>query len=252
VSAHQPSHLAASRGEPSYVWRDGQERRLRMIRHWVDLHGACVLEAGCGVGAYSSQIGRRYSSCVEAFDIEFERVREARRDTPHAVVAAAEAVPYRSDLFDLVISNEVIEHVQDDRAAVREMVRVLRPGGRLVLFCPNRWYPVEQHGWYWRGEYRFGNIPLINYLPDRWRDRLVPHVRTYTARRLRRLFDGLPVRIVHHSRIFGGYDNIIYRYPHAGRWLRDLLYLAERTPLRVLALSHLLVVEKLDERAPAP
>ncbi len=252
MSAHQPSHLAASRGEPSYVWRDGQERRLRMIRHWVDLHGACVLEAGCGVGAYSSQIGRRYSSCVEAFDIEFERVREARRDTPHAVVAAAEAVPYRSDLFDLVISNEVIEHVQDDRAAVREMVRVLRPGGRLVLFCPNRWYPVEQHGWYWRGEYRFGNIPLINYLPDRWRDRLVPHVRTYTARRLRRLFDGLPVRIVHHSRIFGGYDNIIYRHPHAGRWLRDLLYLAERTPLRVLALSHLLVVEKLDERAPAP
>lgn len=252
MSAHQPSHLAASRGEPSYVWRDGQERRLRMIRHWVDLHGACVLEAGCGVGAYSSQIGRRYSSCVEAFDIEFERVREARRDTPHAVVAAAEAVPYRSNLFDLVISNEVIEHVQDDRAAVREMVRVLRPGGRLVLFCPNRWYPVEQHGWYWRGEYRFGNIPLINYLPDRWRDRLVPHVRTYTARRLRRLFDGLPVRIVHHSRIFGGYDNIIYRHPHAGRWLRDLLYLAERTPLRVLALSHLLVVEKLDERAPAP
>lgn len=252
MSTHQPSHLAASRGEPSYVWRDGQERRLRMIRHWVDLHGACVLEAGCGVGAYSSQIGRRYSSCVEAFDIEFERVREARRDTPHAVVAAAEAVPYRSNLFDLVISNEVIEHVQDDRAAVREMVRVLRPGGRLVLFCPNRWYPVEQHGWYWRGEYRFGNIPLINYLPDRWRDRLVPHVRTYTARRLRRLFDGLPVRIVHHSRIFGGYDNIIYRHPHAGRWLRDLLYLAERTPLRVLALSHLLVVEKLDERAPAP
>mgnify|MGYP001157752153 FL=1 len=252
MSAHQPSHLAASRGEPSYVWRDGQERRLRMIRHWVDLHGACVLEAGCGVGAYSSQIGRRYSLCVEAFDIEFERVREARRDTPHAVVAAAEAVPYRANLFDLVISNEVIEHVQDDRAAVREMVRVLRPGGRLVLFCPNRWYPVEQHGWYWRGKYRFGNIPLINYLPDRWRDRLVPHVRTYTARRLRRLFDGLPVRIVHHSRIFGGYDNIIYRHPHAGRWLRDLLYLAERTPLRVLALSHLLVVEKLDERAPAP
>jgi len=61
---------------------------------------------------------------------------------------------------------------------------------------------------------------------------------------VRRLFDGLPVRIVHHGRIFGGYDNIIYRYPHLGRWLRDTLYLLERTPLRVLALSHLVVVEK--------
>ncbi|NLE49903.1 MAG: class I SAM-dependent methyltransferase [Chloroflexi bacterium] len=247
MSAHTPSHLAAARGEPSYVWRDGQERRLRMINHWVDLHGACVLEAGCGLGTYSSQIRRRYSLCVEAFDIEHERIKFARQDTPHAVVAAAEAIPYRSNVFDLVISNEVIEHVGDDRAAVEEMVRVLRPGGRIVLFCPNRWYPVEQHGWYRRGEYRFGNIPLINYLPDRWRDRLAPHVRTYTARKLRRLFDGLPVKIVHHSRIFGGYDNIIYRHPHAGRWLRDLLYLAERTPLRILGLSHLLVVEKVAE-----
>jgi SAM-dependent methyltransferase len=244
MSAHRPSNLAAARGEPSYVWRDGQERRLRMIGHWTRLPGARVLEAGCGVGAYSSQIRRRYSLFVEAFDLEPERVREARADTPHALVAAAESLPYRANLFDVVLSNEVIEHVADDRQAVAEMVRVLKPGGRIVLFCPNRWYPVEQHGHFWRGEYHFGNTPLINYLPDRWRNRLAPHVRAYTARGLRRLFDGLPVRIVHHGRIFGGYDNIIQRHPHLGRWLRDTLYLLERTPLRVLALSHLLIAEK--------
>lgn len=247
MSAHHPSSLAAARGEPSYVWRDGQERRLRMIGHWTKLPGARVLEAGCGVGAYSSQIRRRYSLFVEAFDLEIERVHQARADTPHALVAAAEHLPYRANLFDIVLSNEVIEHVADDRRAVAEMVRVLKPGGRIVLFCPNRWYPVEQHGHFWRGEYHFGNTPLINYLPDRWRNRLAPHVRTYTARGVRRLFDGLPVRIVHHGRIFGGYDNIIYRYPHLGRWLRDTLYLLERTPLRVLALSHLVVVEKTGE-----
>ena len=246
MSAHHPSSLAAARGEPSYVWRDGQERRLRMVGHWTKLPGARVLEAGCGVGAYSSQIRRRYSLFVEAFDLEIERVRQARADTPHALVAAAEHLPYRANLFDVILSNEVIEHVTDDRRAVAEMVRVLKPGGRIVLFCPNRWYPVEQHGHFWRGEYHFGNTLLINYLPDRWRNRLAPHVRTYTARGVRRLFEGLPVRIVHHGRIFGGYDNIIYRYPHLGRWLRDTLYLLERTPLRVLALSHLLVVEKLS------
>jgi len=244
MSVHHPSSLAAARGEPSYIWRDGQERRLRMIGHWVDLNGAWVLEAGCGVGAYSSQIRRRFSLTVEAFDVELARVRAAREDTPHALMAAAEALPYRSNLFDAILSNEVIEHVQDDRAAVAEMVRALKPGGRIVLFCPNRWYPVEQHGHYWKGEYHFGNTPLINYLPDRWRNRLAPHVRTYTARGVRRLFDGLPVKIVHHSRIFGGYDNIIRRYPHLGRWMRNALYALERTPFRILGLSHLVVVEK--------
>ena len=244
MSSRRPSPLAAARGEPSYVWRDGQERRLRMIGQWSKLNSAAFLEAGCGMGAYSSQVRHRFSLDVEAFDLEFERVRAANVDTPHALVAAAEALPYRSNLVDTILSNEVIEHVGDDRAAVAEMVRVLKPGGRIVLFCPNRWYPVEQHGHYWKGRYHFGNTPLINYLPDRWRNQLAPHVRTYTARRIRHLFDGLPVRIIHHSRIFGGYDNIIRRYPHLGRWMRNTLYLLERTPFRFFGLSHLLVVEK--------
>lgn len=218
-----------------------------MLGHWVELGSARFLEVGCGVGAYSSQVRRRFSLDVEAFDVEFDRIRSAREDTPHALVAAAEALPYRSNWFDAVFSNEVIEHVQDDRAAVAEMVRVLKPGARIVLFCPNRWYPVEQHGHYWRGQYHFGNTPLINYLPDRWRNRLAPHVRTYTARGVRRLFDGLPVKIVYHSRVFGGYDNIIHRYPHLGRWMRNTLYALERTPFRVVGLSHLLVVEKMRE-----
>jgi 2-polyprenyl-3-methyl-5-hydroxy-6-metoxy-1,4-benzoquinol methylase len=208
------------------------------------LQDAVVLEAGCGMGMYSSQIRRRYSPHVEAFDVESERVQVAQQATPHALVAAAEYLPYASNRFDTILSNEVIEHVADDRLAAAEMVRVLKPGGRIVLFCPNRWYPVEQHGHYWRGKYHFGNTPLINYLPDRWRNQLAPHVRTYTARKIRRLFDDQPVKIVHHTRIFGGYDNIVYRYPRLGRWLRGTLYAFENTPLRVVGLSHLLVIEK--------
>ena len=240
-----PSDLAALRGEPSYVWRAGQERRLQMIARWGKLDSARVLEAGCGVGMYTSQIRRRYTPDVEAFDIEAARVKEASLDTPHALISAAEYLPYKANTFDTIISNEVLEHVTDDQMAVREMVRILKPGGRIIIFVPNRWYPVEQHGHYWRGQYHFGNTPFINYLPDALRNRLAPHVRTYTRRGLRRLFEGCPVKIVHHSRIYGGYDNIIAQLGTPGRIIRGTLHSFENTPLDIFGLSHLLVVEKI-------
>jgi SAM-dependent methyltransferase len=239
------SSLAAQRGEPSYVWRDGQERRLQMIARWAKLADARVLEAGGGIGTYASQISRRYpTASVEMFDIEAERVQEARREMPHAIIAAAESLPYPGDYFDTILSSDVIEHVADDRLAALEMVRVLRPGGRLILFTPNRWYPFETHGHYWRGKYHFGNTPLINYLPDVLRNQLAPHVRTYTARGLHRLFNGCPVQVVAHQRIFAGYDNIIARFGRPGRLIRDALYRLEGTPLDVWAYSHVLVIEK--------
>jgi hypothetical protein len=116
----------------------------------------------------------------------------------------------------------------------------------MVIFCPNRGYPFETHGIFWRGQYHFGNIPLVNYLPRRLRDRLAPHVRVYTQRDLEVLFDGLPVRVITRTVIFGAYDNLISRWPRLGRTLRAILQGLEHTPLRIFGLSHFWVVEKKD------
>jgi SAM-dependent methyltransferase len=235
---------AALRGVPSYVWRAGQERRLQMVLRWAKLEDARVLDAGGGIGMYASQIRQRFSPHVELFEIELDYAKQAQQDTPHALVAAAEFLPYPEAYFDTVISNEVIEHVADDARAMREMIRVLRPGGRAVIFCPNRWYPFETHGHYWQGTYHFGNTPLINYLPDLLRDKLAPHVRAYSASDLQRLLEGGPVKVLRHQRIYGGYDNIIARLGHSGRILRNTLHALEGTPLDTWGLSHLLVLEK--------
>jgi ubiquinone/menaquinone biosynthesis C-methylase UbiE len=236
--------LAALLVVPSLVWRAGQERRLQMIARWVKLENAVVLEHGCGVGMYSAQLRQRYTPQVEAFDIEVERVRDAQTATPHALVAAAENLPYRSNSFDAVITQDVLEHVADDRRSAQEIVRVLKPGGRAFVLVPNRWYPFETHGHYWRGKYHFGNTPLINYLPDVMRNQLAPHVRAYTAQGLRRLFEQTPVRVITHHRVYGGYDNIIARFGAAGRALRTTLQTMEGSFLDTWGLAHVLVIEK--------
>ncbi|MBX3064162.1 MAG: class I SAM-dependent methyltransferase [Anaerolineae bacterium] len=241
-----PSDLAAKRGEPSYVWRSGQERRLKMVAAHVPLQDKYILDHGCGIGTYALQFRKRYSPHVYGFDTEAVRVAEAREDFPGFIVSVAEKLPYADNSFDLVFSNEVIEHVDDDRLTAQEMVRVTRSGGRIVIFCPNRWYPVETHGHYWRGQYHFGNTPLINYLPDALRNRLAPHVRAYTATGLRKVFADQPVRVVHHSRVFGGYDNLERKLPAPfGKWIRTVLYSLENTPFRFFGLSHFLILEKI-------
>ena len=138
----------------------------------------------------------------------------------------------------------MIEHVQDDRQAAREMARVLKPKGVLLMFAPNRGYPFETHGVMWRGKYRFGNIPLVNYLPRTLRDKLAPHVRVYSGRDLGALFSGLPLRVTHKTVLFGAYDNLIARFGNAGSLLRTVLQALEKTPLKALGLSHFWVLGK--------
>jgi SAM-dependent methyltransferase len=252
---------AAIRGEPSYVWRSGQQRRFQMLLREAGSHvDGKILDLGCGVGTYLRHLAE-YAHKAFGVEIDFDRAKIASALDLNVACSAGEHLPFASNTFDLILSHEVLEHVEDDRASLEEIARVLRlpssetasSGGRLILFLPNRGYPFETHGIYWRGKYRFGNIPLVNYLPNVFRNRLAPHVRVYSTRNLFRLLNGLPFRIVYRTIIFGAYDNIIARNPTIGRILRWILQTLERTPLQIVGLSHFWVLERIvqDEAVPS-
>jgi SAM-dependent methyltransferase len=235
---------AALRGEPSYVWRAGQERRLNMVLSAAGrLMSGRVLDNGCGVGMYVQHL-QPHAGAVYGMEYDLDRAREAQQHSPNIFCGAGENIPLPAESMDVILSHEVLEHVQDDRQAVCEMARLLRPGGRMIIFVPNRGYPFETHGIYWRGTYHFGNIPLVNYLPMALRNRLAPHVRVYSGQQLEKLLSGLPVRVIKRQIVFGAYDNLITRWKHVGKILRTFLQFLENTPLQALGLSHFWVVEK--------
>lgn len=249
--SHLEQDKAIALGRPSYVWGYGQQRRLDLVRRHVELQDRVILDVGCGLGMYVRAF-RTYSQEVHGVEIDEEKAAEAGRELPNILAASAEQLPYPDSTFDVVLSHEVIEHVVDDRQAILEAVRVLRrpdqvagrAGGRLVLFAPNRLHPFETHGAYWGGRYHFGNIPLVNYLPDRWRGRFCPHVRAYTRSDLRRLLQGMPLRIIVHGQVYPAYDKVVARRPGLGRMLRKLTHSLEDTPLQAFGLSHLLIAER--------
>jgi SAM-dependent methyltransferase len=234
---------AITLGHPSYVWRFGQDRRLALICRYAPLEGQRILDVGCGLGMYVKKM-RAFSQEVYGVDVDPEKVAEASQTLPNIHLAPAEKLPFPDGFFDVVLLHEVIEHVEDDRQAILEAHRVTKQGGRIVVFAPNRLYPLETHGIFWRGKYRFGNIPLVNYLPGFLRNRLCPHVRAYTRRDILRLFDGLDVDLIVHIQIYPGYDKIAARHPRMGAFLRRLTYALESTPLQAFGLSHFVVMGK--------
>jgi ubiquinone/menaquinone biosynthesis C-methylase UbiE len=231
-------------GHPSYVWRHGQDRRMNLIRQHVELRGKRILDIGCGLGMYVSRF-RQFSDDVYGVDIDPDKVAQASEWLPNLRVSAAESLPFNDSSFDVILLNEVIEHVDDDRQAVREAYRVLAPGGHMIIYAPNRLYPFETHGFFFGGRY-YGpcNLPVLaNWVPDPVRNYFAPHVRIYTQPEIRALFDELDVELSVMSHIYPGCDNWAERGLF-GRLLRDMMHLAEETPLRQFGISHFIVARK--------
>lgn len=243
-TATETTDKRAELGHASQVWTRGLERRLRMVREHVTLEGKRILDIGCGVGAFVRRL-REFSPQVYGFDIDRESVTTAAAEgLPNLALAVGEFLPYPDGSFDVIFLHEVLEHVDDDVATLKEARRVLAPGGRVVIFVPNRLYPFETHGIFIGKKYVFGNIPLVNYLPDVVRDRLVPHARAYTKGGLRRVYRRAGLRPVLHTQVLPGFDHVIARRKIVGRALRYALYPIENTPLRIFGLSHFVVLSR--------
>jgi SAM-dependent methyltransferase len=112
-------------------------KRYAFARDWCD--GVDVLDVGCGAGygtAFLAETARRVvGGDRDAETIDYARRRYARPNVEFAVFDAA-VLPFADASFDTVCAFEVIEHVDDARAVVREVARVLRPSGNFLLSTP--------------------------------------------------------------------------------------------------------------------
>jgi SAM-dependent methyltransferase len=122
--------------EEAHWWYRGRRRVLRVALDSLDLpRDARLLDAGCGSGR--NMVELRDFGAVSGLEpsAQSAAAAEARAIGPVAA-APIEAMPFGDASFDAATSLDVIEHIDDDRAALRELRRVVRPGGFLVLTVP--------------------------------------------------------------------------------------------------------------------
>jgi SAM-dependent methyltransferase len=134
--------LQTHRAEDRHWWYRGRRRLLDRVISAIALPpGARILDAGCGSGRNMVELAR-YGT-VAGVEVSPESAKVAReRDLGEVVEGSIDAMPFAEDSFDLAVCLDVIEHLEDDHAALVELRRVIAPGGALLVTVPA--YP-----WLW-------------------------------------------------------------------------------------------------------
>ncbi len=116
---------------------------LRMVETYVPMP-AQLLDLSCGTG-YSSYRLTQHGYNVVGMDISdmfLDGVSSRSASGLYYTVGDALELPFADSVYDAVSSFDMIEHVADAERVLKELDRILRPGGRFVLVCPNFWSPV--------------------------------------------------------------------------------------------------------------
>jgi len=160
-------HIAPLQGTPfysnlefSYTDTARFDFFIEPVLRYASLTDKTVLDSGCGAGGLCIRLQLYYPRHVTAVELDPVQSRLAVQRLaalPNVTVVNSDAeqsgLPAAS--LDVVFSLHVIEHVPNANLYLDEIVRLLRPGGLLLLACPHRLWPLEAHT----------GLPLIHYLP---------------------------------------------------------------------------------------
>lgn len=229
-------------------------KRLAFIAAHVSGSHVKLLDCGCGGGEYVRRLRKDYA--IDAHGVEYseEKVAQAKAIpelAPHVARGNIEQLDFSDSSFDVVLLNEVLEHVPNDVRALREVHRVLVNEGSVIVFSPNRWYPFETHGVYTKSNRKLPPyVPGIPYIPVRIGNMYFSYwARNYWQSELRRMIRncGFDIRCTEFFwQTFEGISGQQLKFVHKMRRpLRWVANLAEKTPLvKRFGVSQVIVADK--------
>jgi len=162
--------------EEDHWWYRGRRRVIGGVIGGLELpRGARILDAGAGSGRNMVDLARR--GRVTGVELSPASAEVARaRGVGEVITGSIDRLPFADDAFDLAVSFDVIEHVDDDRATLRELRRVVSPGGRLVVTVPAYEWLWSSHDEVNHHRRRYTRASLLSAAADSgWRPTRTTH-----------------------------------------------------------------------------
>jgi ubiquinone/menaquinone biosynthesis C-methylase UbiE len=232
------------------------KKRISLIQRTLNIGGKKFIDCGCGTGQYLLAI---LDQGADVYGIEdnIDKVNKFKQEHPDIAERVRngniEAMEFEAETFDFALLNEVLEHVPNETKALKDIYRVLKPDGIVIIFSPNRFYPFETHSVYLHHSNRKLPItfPFIPYIPLGLGNKLFRYdARNYWPHELRKQVCSCGFKIIETSYIWQTFENISGGQPKFVTFfkpaLRKLFTYLEQVPVvKVLGVSQLLIAQKI-------
>jgi 2-polyprenyl-3-methyl-5-hydroxy-6-metoxy-1,4-benzoquinol methylase len=211
----------------------------------MDRAGGTLLDFGCGTGAQTLLFANQFDRII-GVDIDESSIQTFQRSIKNrglegrieAIQYDGHTLPVPDASVDFAISFEVLEHVIDERRALAELRRVLKPGARLAMSVPNRWWIFETHGAA-LPLLKWNRVPFFSWLPkplhDRWARARIYSRREIVAALRRAGFE------VHTATYITAPMDVV-RNPRVQNLLRSMIFRGDTTRVPFLSTAVLVVV----------
>lgn len=189
----------------------GLVKRMNQISKYVNIKNNIILDVGCGNGIYSLKFGELGAKEIIGIDIEDIRLKKAKDFAVNYknirfYHISAEKLPFGDCYFDIILLADVLEHILYPEIALKEMNRVLKKDGIIILFVPNKWWIYDQHG-----INIYNNIidrPLLfSWLPDIIRKRF-ERAPVFTSKKIKKLLQDAGFVVNNVNYLFPPFDKV--------------------------------------------
>ncbi|MFC2149921.1 class I SAM-dependent methyltransferase [Calditrichota bacterium] len=235
--------------EPGRPARPGQlilERRYRIVKELLpaDPNISTLLDLGCGNGAQTAYL-TEFAETIYALDLmHIDTTEQPEKGRGIGFIqGSAQELPFNNNSIDLVTSFEVLEHVQDDLEAVREVARILRPGGKFIFSVPNKGWILESHGAVVPGLnwLPWNRIPFVSWLPKSVHSKIA-RARIYTLTSAARLVERSGLEVISAGYITAPLD--VLPEGRLRNILRSTLFASDRTDNKFVAVNLFIYCQK--------
>ena len=218
-----------------------------MVQPFIGDRRGMLLDFGCGTGAqtllFLDDVERIVGVDVDTASIEtFHKTIKTRNlgSRVDAIEYDGRTLPLADASVDFAISFEVLEHVLDEQRALEELHRVLKPGARLAMSVPNRWWVFETHGAA-LPLLKWNRVPFFSWLPKPLHDRWA-RARIYSRREIVRKLRAAGFHIENSCYITAPMD--VVKNPKLQKFLRESVFRGDRTTVPMLSTAVLVVATR--------